>query len=89
MKSIDDASVEEWREAVKFTPWFPFNVKPVRVGEYEVRDLLDTPAKFRLTGGGRRYFDGKNWRAGWSGELISIFGTHHSHQWRGLAREPK
>lgn len=73
------------------TDWFPGSVHPVRPGVYEVgHDPLTAPhyrSRHRLTGP-RRYWDGSTWRAGWLGELVSIFGTHPSHQWRGLAADP-
>lgn len=75
----------------KLTPWFPGSVSPVRPGRYEVRhDPASQPhhnSRFRLTGR-FRLFDGVYWRGGWTWEDKSIFGTHHSHQWRGLARQP-
>jgi len=75
---------------MKRTDWIPGTIKPVRVGWYEVRhNPLTAPNRrnrYRLTDAPRRYFDGVNWRAGWMREEISIFGTHFSHEWRGLTR---
>lgn len=59
------------------TPWSPGDVKPVHVGDYEVRGS-------RLQGSKRRHFDGMHWRAGWFNDLVSIFGTRPDHEWRGL-----
>lgn len=73
------------------TPWFPAYTHPVREGWYEVRNdpayRVHFNSRHFLTGN-RRYFDGKNWRAGWMKEEISIFGSAISHQWRGLANDP-
>lgn len=76
---------------IKLTQWFSSKLLPVRKGWYEVghdAKFYPYPRKHKLTGN-RRYFDGKNWRAGWSNELISIFGSHESHIWRGLAEPPR
>jgi hypothetical protein len=71
------------------TEWFPGNVKPVRPGFYEVRNdpatAPSTRSQMYLTGR-RRYFNGETWRGGWLGEIVSIFGRHPSHQWRGLTK---
>lgn len=79
------------------TPWFDASVKPARPGLYEVRhDPATRPgprSHKRLRGGPWRYWDGTEWRAGWipfanlSKTWPSIFGSHESHQWRGLAQE--
>lgn len=70
------------------TPWFPGSVTPVRPGVYEVgHQHITAPhlrSRHRLIGH-RRLWDGSTWRAGWLNEQVSIFGTHPSHQWRGLA----
>lgn len=67
------------------TPWFPGTVNPVRVGFYEVGHsrYVHHRSKFKLTPG-RRYWDGKSWKAGWHWTAPSIFGTHPTHQWRGF-----
>ena len=71
------------------TPWFPASVLPVRPGVYEVgHDPWTQPhprSRHRLTGR-RRLWDGRTWRAGWLNEQVSIFGTHPSHEWRGVLR---
>ena len=72
------------------TDWFPGRIIPVRPGLYEVRHDPETMphhnSRHRLTIAPRRLWDGKAWRAGWLNELVSIFGTHESHQWRGRAK---
>lgn len=77
----------------KMTDWFPYNVNPVHVGEYEVRNSrpLRWNATGRLFGRNRRYWDGTRWLTfdldnRWG--RISIMGTHETHQWRGLASPP-
>lgn len=73
---------------MKKTEWFPASVKPARKGWYEVRNAwLVEQRCHRLSGAPMRFFNGKNWRAGWGNELISIFGEHASHQWRGLTEK--
>jgi hypothetical protein len=77
----------------KLTPWFPGNINPVRPGMYEVgHDPATIPhhnSRHRLTSAPRRLWDGTTWRAGWMNEQMSIFGTHPSHRWRGLAQDPR
>ena len=71
------------------TDWYPASVNPARPGEYEVRNgrPLSHNNKARLLGNNRRYWDGEEW---WCASPLSgfptIFGTHDSHQWRGLTR---
>ena len=73
------------------TPWFGSHDRPVRKGWYQVRNdpayRIHHNDRYYLTGN-RRYFDGKTWRGGWLKEVISIFGSSVSHQWRGLASDP-
>lgn len=76
--------MEKYQNAM--TPWFPYNTRPKRKGWYEVRSNLHHRSKFHLTGS-RRYFDGNNFRGGWTNESLSIFGTHTSHEWRGFVRK--
>lgn len=68
---------------MKLTPWYPGDVKPVRVGVYE-----------RLYYDGERTcfsrFDGASWRAGWAGiyRAQDDWWPRSSYQdlpWRGLA----
>lgn len=91
MKSIDDATPEEWREAVKQerTPWFPWGVKPVHVGVYEVQNAYgpDFPALFnfwngvRWTGAEERIEDVRMSESAWRSAM-------QDRIWRGLARRP-
>lgn len=69
---------------MKRTPWFPVSIKPVHIGRYEVQGKEHWNCKSFLRGGPLRYWDGEMWRA-WEGGPQSVFGGHHSHQWRGLA----
>lgn len=68
----------------KLTPWFPADVKPVHVGEYEYR--YESGYVFRA------YFDGAKFvihdltEADWWGSPVD--GSFSDH-WRGLANPPK
>jgi|APGre2960657373_1045057.scaffolds.fasta_scaffold136004_1 hypothetical protein len=70
---------------MKLTPWFPANVKPVRVGVYEVR--MKAPWY--------RYWDGVHWHAGHCTSELACALPHlpientPPEPWRGLAEEPK
>jgi hypothetical protein len=70
---------------MKLTPWFPADVKPVRVGVYEVR--MKAPWY--------RYWDGVHWHAGHCTPKLACPLSHMpleetpSEPWRGLAEEPK
>ena len=77
----------------KTTPWFPATAKPARKGWYEVRSYpkLHRNHRFNLNLSPFRYWDGKVWRIGgpdekWALDIVSIFGRHYTHQWRGLTR---
>jgi hypothetical protein len=62
------------------TDWFPGEVKPVYVGEYE-RDYGDSER--------RHLWDGSFWFY-WSGiEARWDMSSHQSLPWRGLAEEAK
>ncbi len=70
----------------KLTPWFPADVKPVRVGVYLVKSPL-------LLTGGFSYWDGKRW--GWicytrrDAAAEKVYpGASQDKQWRGLAEKP-
>lgn len=73
----------------KLTPWFPGDVKPVRVGyyirEYLISDLSAIPD----------FWDGAEWHIGFGanrdGVLChsSISVRQDSRRWRGLAEPPK
>jgi len=75
------------KKPLVLTPWFPATVNPVRKGMYEVghSEYVHHHSKFKLTGT-RRWWDGKSWRGGWVFDSPSIFGSHHTHQWRGVLR---
>ncbi len=72
---------------MKLTPWFPANVKPVRVGVYEIHSNTTTPWY--------RHWDGLNWCAGertpWEAGYLEFIplGAAFAEPWRGLAEEPK
>jgi hypothetical protein len=76
---------------MKRTPWFDASIKPVRDGIYEVRDGLpwNSRSRHKLSPAPYRVFREGQWRAGWLWEEISIFGSHPSHQWRGLTEPAK
>lgn len=70
---------------MKMTPWFPPEIRPVRVGEYQ----CDSSA--------RRWWDGESWscmyfpdepRAIKLAERQQV-SCYQEIQWRGLAEEPK
>jgi len=70
------------------TQWFQ-GVSPFHPGEYEVRNdgtLSRRSSKF-LVGSRKRYWTGTVWLTEKGGQL-SVMGSHHSHQWRGLAEPP-
>ena len=65
------------------TPWFPADVKPVRLGVYEVQM---NNCRFA-------YFDGERW--GWAFSTVRkankdrhTTGAIQSKVWRGLNKEP-
>jgi hypothetical protein len=69
----------------KFTPWFPADVKPVRIGVYETR-FGDNP---RISGF-------SEWAGEWSnqtsvngGDNFFSDGAIQKKEWRGLAKAPK
>lgn len=90
LKPIKSRPAHGFREE-EYSAWFPGTVKPVRAGWYEVRNgppfLIGNRNKLWLNGR-FRYFDGRVWRGGWLSEQVSIFGTHRSHQWRGINHNP-
>lgn len=77
------------------TEWFPASTKPVRDGWYEVQSNppLHWNHRYKLTGRPFRYWCGKQWKIAspseaWARGLgPSIFGSHPSHQWRGLKKK--
>lgn len=72
---------------MKLTEWFPADVKPVRVGYYEVRNtgLPSKRSRYYLIGRPSRYWDGKIWRA-WATGPASVFGQRGMHEWRGIKK---
>lgn len=64
------------------TDWFPADVLPVRVGEYECKYAFnDIPQ--------RRYFDGTKWKQiGNVGCCFFGIGNTDGEFWRGLASDP-
>lgn len=71
----------------KLTPWFPADVKPVRVGVYKAR-LTKNP---EVSGFG--FWDGRRW--GWlhnteqRAMTDDLEGSSQNKEWRGLASDPK
>lgn len=72
------------REA-KLTPWFPGDVKPVRRGVYQ---------RLYTSGTGWAYWNGDFW--GMRGvskyfakSMKDFYAPIQSHEWRGLAEDPK
>ena len=60
----------------KFTPWFPPEVKPVHVGDYETK----TPDSFGIVP--------RPWNGQWWGCAYGVAGKSATQnwQWRGLTR---
>ncbi len=73
--------------AMKLTPWFPPEIKPVHVGVYEIRDDMLKQTFFAywnglfFGSGMRKRQDAANSR--WSHQLNEFV-----HAWRGLAEKP-
>jgi len=71
----------------KRTPWYPPEVKPVRVGVYEVAMTI-VPVWYR-------YWDGENWHVGDETPALALKsaplnGTSWSvKHWRGLTEKAK
>jgi hypothetical protein len=75
---------------MKHTPWFSANVKPVRAGVYEIKNISFRKKKLY------RYWNGKRWCSGATTPnsailKFKVFGTGAPVvlPWRGLAEEPK
>lgn len=70
---------------MKLTPWYPGNVKPVRVGVYE-RDYPGEGIYFCK-------WNGKRWHAGNKklklAKKVPIPSFSQSLPWRGIAKEQK
>ena len=62
----------------KLTPWFPDNSKPVHVGEYETRWIMNGPQRMR-------HWNGEYWCHSRTTECCSL----QNFYWRGLAKKPK
>jgi len=60
----------------KLTPWFPANVKPVRVGVYRVQYYNYS---------GFAYWDGKQW----SNLVDSVASAYKNHDWTDGAIQQK
>lgn len=72
---------------MKLTPWFPANIKPVRVGPYEVQ-VNSTYAKGRSF----QYWNGSEWRFRDGSPTFAMELRHYrtffeSPVWRGLTEE--
>lgn len=71
----------------KLTPWFPGNVKPVRVGVYERK-----PTEFTGLGGKYSFWNGNKWLL--SAETIQeaaeegcwVWSFEQKTPWRGVAK---
>jgi len=72
----------------KVTEWYPHDVKPVHIGQYEVSngDGVSQRSKAYLVGRSMRFWDGSQWRS-WQGGPVSVFGQSSSHRWRGLSKK--
>ena len=60
----------------KMTPWFPPDIKPVRIGEYECKYCVENRNPLS-----RHYWDGKRWIFSRSNSWVL-----NSTIWRGLSR---
>lgn len=73
--------------APKLTPWFPADVKPVRVGVYETRDVSVYGSKYQC-------WNGKWWGC-YSFDVKKAYKDRRGKsccqcvEWRGLAVQPK
>lgn len=77
----------------KLTPWFPPEVKPVHVGEYNASISMDP--------GMRRWWDGQEWSLAypasysekekkiWRNTVARYSTSHKRIYWRGLKEKPK
>ena len=69
----------------KLTPWFPGDVKPVRVGHYE-RDWDGDGNALKLS---PDFWNGDSWEAVYFvGDRERSKYTPQDHPWRGLAEKP-
>jgi len=65
----------------ELTRWFSHDVKPIRVGGYEVAAPWDDFG----TSGWVAHWDGHVWRTSQGGVVLDF----QDRIWRGLAKEPK
>lgn len=71
---------------MKKTPWFPYHVKPVRAGLYEVKRLYSDDTEMRPH---MLYWNGSSWRYAYrfgcaiKGDFASVSSGDY---WRGLTR---
>lgn len=73
--------------------WFPASQSPKKRGYYQVRESPELHHRSRghLVGRPYRYWSGSQWWTTGMNDtwrVLSVFGTHPNHQWRGLARKP-
>ena len=74
----------------KLTTWFPYRVKPIHVGVYEVKYLLLGSIDY-----GYAYWTGKEWTNAWNSVQRAyrnrtwISGAIQEKSWRGLAEDPQ
>ena len=65
---------------MKLTPWFPPEVKPVRVGMYQCKMCIGMNFSRDL-----HYWNGENW---WYARNHILGDPLRNVTWRGLARKP-
>ena len=61
---------------MKLTEWYPGHIKPVRVGVYEVKSVLDFCETFRPLWGGKQ----------WVNEISKIIFFEQFSIWRGITK---
>jgi len=84
--AYDSSGYRFWGEVMKFTPWFPGNVKPVRVGVYQQHCGMGTIV-------GYQYWNGKKWSS-WSHSVEGAIlrsgsiacSDHQNDPWRGVIK---
>lgn len=83
--------IERKSEMPIVTAWYPATTNPLRIGYYEVLYANEQKASTGYDGVGKRYWDGKNWRAEKGNSIINSFGQEEwakYDKWRGLAQPP-
>ena len=68
---------------MKKTPWFPFSIKPVRKGWYEVNECPGF-----MDCAGMHYWDGKAWCFP-EHTPITEYTSAAKRPWRGLTEKPQ